>query len=225
MRERNDDPRRDRQAVAPQRPRPSRHQVFTPNSSAPPEATSPGRMVSICHSRSPASATSARHQRQHHQAAAQRHRAPDRGTVDAQHHHEVGPWRRPRRVAARLQPELLAHRPVQRPPRGQRHRARRRRRPTATSTSTPIVHETQSAGLRRRRPGRAGSAMVGLRSRSAAQVAWSRPGPRRRRASSDHDGAEDRDAVRAAAYALGQPARPPARARVAATIQSRIGSS
>src|SRR5680860_660113 len=38
-------------------PRPSRHHEFTPNNSAPPEATSPGRMASIAHSRPPANAT------------------------------------------------------------------------------------------------------------------------------------------------------------------------
>ena len=62
-------------------PRPSRHQALTPNSSAPPEATSPGRIVICAHCRSPNDGDQAGADGEHEDAAAHRHRAPHRGAV------------------------------------------------------------------------------------------------------------------------------------------------
>ena len=177
--------------------------MFTPNSSAPPEATSPGRMVSICHSRSPASATTPGHHRQDGQAAAQRDRAPDRRPVDAQHHRRSpstasgapGSGRTPG-AAPRASDAAAPTGPA-----GPRRRRRRHRSPARTSR--PSAHATQRPACGSR--SRTSSCVVGLWS-STGPASRSRRGHQRQRRSRTDQDAEDRDAVPAAAYALGEPA-------------------
>ena len=199
------------------RPRPSRHQALTPNSSAPPEATRPGRIVIEAHGRSPKSATrpgpiaSTMMPRRigterHTEARSVRTRMPS--TVRGSR-----PWL----VLVGLHPRLVARHPA----RGDVGRDRRRPRPRpgcrrpASADGRPPARPP-AADRRRRRPqrsgcGRAGAGVV----RSAGPAPAARP-------RHDQQPARDRDAAAAAAYRLHRPGHHLRRARSRTPASSSI---
>ena len=103
----------DRGRVAPgrlsrhSRPRPSRHQALTPKSRAPPDATSPGRIVTLAHGRLPKIATRPGPTREHRtprRMGTERHTDARSVRRGAEHGARHPTWR----VVAALQPGLVA---------------------------------------------------------------------------------------------------------------------
>ena len=127
-------------------PRPSRHQALTPKSSAPPEATRPGRIVMLVQDMVADDRDEPRADGEHGDAAAHRHRAPDRRPVDG------GPGC-PRRCAASGGRRTARSRPAPRRaaaawrPGGPAPR----RRTSATRTTTTSKADARPASRRRSR--------------------------------------------------------------------------
>ena len=126
-------------------PRPSRHQEFTPNSSAPPEATSPGKIAEHVPAERAGERDQAGQQREHDHAAAQRHRAPDAGPVGADQRDQVGGRVVAGGPAPRSPGGARRGRPAGRPGRPASRRAATASTVTTTSPTTSEAHGHTSA--------------------------------------------------------------------------------
>ncbi len=176
--------------------------MFTPNRRAPPEATSPGRMVSIRHSRSPASATAPgitastvmpRRSGTERQTAARSMRSIIKKSDAAVG--RAGKWPDSSRSSSRIG-RCSAHLAGMAP-------TTTEARPIAAMTSRPSAHRHQWPAWVSR--SRTSSCEVGLWSRTGASEPVTIRAPRAR-AKRTHQDAEGPDAVPAPAYSLGQPA-------------------
>ena len=202
-------------------PRPSRHQEFTPNSSAPPEATRPGRIV------------------EHVPVEGRRRARPGRGnSASTTMPRRIGtdrqmPARSVRTRATRSEPRVrrgpgAATTPARSSSRGGRRgdpagqpgadaRRRRRRRdqqrPAADAHGQPAPARRRRARPATTRSGRAAGRAAAVRPVGDDQRDEPRP------ASTPEAARRRGDAVRAAAYATRRPRPRPGRARCAATSQ------
>ena len=203
-------------------PRPSRHHEFTPNSSTPPEATSPGKMASRSQVNAAGEGDEPGEHREHQDASPHRHRAPDPRAVRAHQRDEVGERVRPRPGAARSRRAARRGPAAGRPGPAAQAPTTTETREIANSQTSVETHGNQTPCA----PARTASTTrsVGLLSSDLGELVGGDQGGEH--AAGEHaDAAHQARAARPATYPLDDPGQRPGPWPCPRTATAKTGSS